>query len=415
MSYLVLLRRRVPMVLWIGQVGSTIGDRLYSMAMLWIALQLTGSAEAMGVTAIAESLTVTVAGLFSGVVIDRVNRIKLSVMIDCARAVVVLMIPVANFFGHLNIGLLIATGVIMGALNGIFSPAFQSLLPTLVQKEEFYGFAGLMDTPSRFAQLFGSGSAGTLLGIIPVVGFFELDSVSFGISILSLLFVARLFVQTDRLQMPTPRPRRKFTADFLTGFQIVFSCYRMMCLFIADGVGNLLFVAYTLGGLILATHELKIGLGGYGWFIAAYGVGSLAGNFVSGNITMTSTRFFLSVSGWLGIGVGFVVIGLFHSSLTAMAGLILAGFCGSVAHVSRATFLADTVPHEDLGKVYSLRNILVTVSGSAGTLFIGNLLDHWSASRVILIAGMVISSLDIILVSTLFSIILFKKLHLLWD
>lgn len=403
----------MPLVLWLGQVGSTIGDRLYSTAMLWIALQLTGSAEAMGVTAIAQSLTLTVVGLFSGVLIDRMNKFRISVAVDCARAIVVLIIPLAHFLGHLNIGLLICTGVIMGALNGIFSPSFQSVLPDLVKREEFYGLAGLMDTPARFAQLFGSGSAGALLSVIPVVGFFEIDSISFGISVLSLVFVSRLFTRADGAPRAVPHARN-FASDLLAGFGVVFSSYRMLCLFIADGIGNLLFVAYTLGGLILATHELKIGLGGYGWFIAAYGVGSLVGNFVAGNITMKSARFFLSISGWLGIGIGFVVMGLFHSAVIAMVVLTFAGFCGSIAHVSRATFLADAVPRENLGKVYSLRNILVTVCGTVGIIVVGNLLDHWLASRVILVSGTVITLLDFILLSSLFGVTLFKRLRLLW-
>lgn len=414
MSYLALLRRPVPLILWLGQIGSVAGDRLYSMAMLWMALQLSGSAEAMGATAIAESATLTVVGLFAGVLIDRMNRMKLSVAVDCARAIVVLLIPVAHLFGHLSMALLIGTGIVMGALNGIFSPSFQSLLPTLVRKEEFYGLAGLMDTPARFAQLFGSGSAGVLLSMIPVAGFFVLDSVSFGISVLSLLLAANLVAPTNASQEPVSPSSRKVMSDLRAGFQMMFSGYRMPILFIADGIGNMLFVAYTLGGLIFAT-QLNIGLGGYGWFIAAYGVGSLAGNVLSGNMTLKAARYFLAIGGWLGIGIGFVVTGLFHSASTAIAGLALAGFCGSIAHVSRTIYLADTVPNGDLGKVYSLRNILVSVCGTAGTLLVGNLLDHWSASRVILLSGIAIGLLDMVLLCSLFGVTLIKRSRLLQD
>ena len=411
MSYIRLLRQRVPLTLWLGQVVSEAGDRLYSMAMLWLALQLTGSAAAMAVMAIAQSLTLTVVGLVAGAVVDRVNRLHVAIMVDGMRAVVVLAIPVAHILGALNIDLLIVTGTIMGALDGIFSPAFESVLPSLVSRDAFHSLAGLMDTPSRFARLFGSGSAGVLLGILSVEGFFWLDAVSFGISTLSLGLVTWWRRHDDGVVVPAIRRDRHLWSDVKAGVQTVLSDSRTLSIFIVDGVGNVAFAAFTLGGLLLAVRELHVGLGGYGELIAAYGVGSLVGNGIAGNLPLARFRFILSVSGWLGIGCGFIVLGTAQSMWVALVGTAFAGACGSMAHVSRAIFMASHIPSGNLGKVYSLRNIVSTVASTVGTGLCGRLLGVWSGSRVIVTGGVLMVIMDIGVLLGLAVLMSAKHLH----
>jgi DHA3 family macrolide efflux protein-like MFS transporter len=368
-------------------VLSTAGDRLYMMAMLWMSLQFTGSAKGMAITALCESLMFTIVGLVGGAVIDRWSRTKSIIIIDGIRAILVLFIPTAYGLGVLNIWLIVGLGTCMGALDAIFQPAFDALLPSLVSRKQFPGLTGLMDTPSRLARLFGPGMSGLLLAWMPMVGFFALDSFSFVMSAASL-FAVHLFHRVNPVVRTLAKPMsHRLRADIGAGIRIVMKDRILRTLFAVECLGNLAFVAYTLGGLLLAIRQLNIGITGYGLLIAAYGVGSLVGNSVAGNLNLGKWRAMAVIGGWAGIGCGFILLGLSKSILPALVGIAIAGAFGALAHVSRNTLIGQRVPEPDLGKVYSLQYIVTTLATALGTVLCGIVLDLWPANFVIVFAG----------------------------
>lgn len=74
-----------------GQVLSAIGDYLYTIAVMWIAIKLSGSDA--GWVAGAQAIATFVSGLLGGVVADRWNRRIILIVVDTMRAVVVACLP----------------------------------------------------------------------------------------------------------------------------------------------------------------------------------------------------------------------------------------------------------------------------------------------------------------------------------
>lgn len=431
MSYIKLLRQRLPLTLWIGQAASAAGNRLYGMAMLWLALRLTGSPAVMSATAVAESISLLVVGMLAGPIIDRANRLQLALWVDLVRGGLVLGVPIAHGFGVLSVGLLISAGIAMGALDAFFGPAFESALPELVPQEDFPGLAGLMDTPARFARLAGPGIAGMLLSVMSVFGFFIIDSGSFFASAMTLFVALRwqaketrcgmlqhglpksvtlskgsgksrsLSLGAKRLSGNILRHLKALMADAKRGLDVVWLDIPTRSIFLADGIGNSAFVAYTLGALVLVTRELHLGLGAYGWMIGAYGAGSLLGNFMGGNVVPPQWRLRLAVAGWLGIGSGFIVVGMSKSLLLSLLAIAFAGVSGALAHVSRAVYIGSRISSGELGKVYSLRNLVNTLSASLGTVICGWLLSRFAPSDVLLWSGVFIVMTDVLLLTWL--------------
>jgi DHA3 family macrolide efflux protein-like MFS transporter len=400
-QYWRLLRQPASLLLWIGQVLSAAGDRLYAMAVLWLALELTGSTEVMAAISAAESMVTMAVGLLIGAVIDHWHRVRTILTIDVIRAVIVLAVPVAYLCGKLDASLIVALCIGMAALDAVFNPALDAVLPSLVPAHQLPGLAGLMDTPDRFARLFGPGLAGVILTWIPVVGFYAIDAVTFAFSALSLYLVRQLLKRKGRdsdSQQARVCTDNNWLQEATGGLRVVCKDELLALVLAMDCVGNLAFSAFTLGGLILATRQLHMGLGAYGTLIAAYGVGSLLGNFAAGNLHLGRWRAHLAIAGWSGIGCGFLALGLSQRPLLGLAGIALAGACGSIAHVSRAVLLADRVPHHDLGKVYALKNILTTLGGVMGTLVCGRLLAVWPAGWVLSGAGFVLLATNAIAV-----------------
>lgn len=74
------------LILWQGQLVSTIGDMAYSIALGFWVLAVTGSTALMGGLMAASTLQGVLASPFAGVLIDRQDRKKLLILADLLRA-----------------------------------------------------------------------------------------------------------------------------------------------------------------------------------------------------------------------------------------------------------------------------------------------------------------------------------------
>ena len=72
MEYFRLLCRRDLAILWLSQVLSAIGDQIYLLAAIWIAVQISPAAAAL--VAGADFVAALICGLLGGIYTDRLNR-----------------------------------------------------------------------------------------------------------------------------------------------------------------------------------------------------------------------------------------------------------------------------------------------------------------------------------------------------
>jgi MFS transporter, DHA3 family, macrolide efflux protein len=95
-DYFYALTQRRLFVLWIGQVLSAIGDQLFIVAAVWLAVQMAGRSAAL--VAAANFTAALVFGLLGGVYADRLNRRTVMIVVDLVRAAAVLTLPVAYYY-----------------------------------------------------------------------------------------------------------------------------------------------------------------------------------------------------------------------------------------------------------------------------------------------------------------------------
>ncbi len=88
-STFAVFRNRSFTFLWLGQLVSTIGSALTSLAASIVVFRLTGSALSVGLMLIATSAPTLILGLIAGVFVDRYDRKRIMIIADIARAVVV--------------------------------------------------------------------------------------------------------------------------------------------------------------------------------------------------------------------------------------------------------------------------------------------------------------------------------------
>jgi MFS family permease len=123
--------------LWTGQVVSEIGDWLNNIAVLALAIQLAGKGSvglAVATYAIARHLPLFIFGPVAGVVVDRVNRRRVMIAADLARAVLALGFLLANRSSSL--ALIYVVGASLFSVSAFFNAAKRASIPNLVGSTE---------------------------------------------------------------------------------------------------------------------------------------------------------------------------------------------------------------------------------------------------------------------------------------
>jgi len=129
------LRSRPFTLLWIGQTISVLGDAVFTIAITWEVLLLTGSATAMSLLLIAQWTPKVVLLLFGGVIADRLSRRLLMLWADAGRGSIVIAVALLSWMHVLQFWHLIVLAPLFGIVSSFFDPAYQAIMPQLVEAE----------------------------------------------------------------------------------------------------------------------------------------------------------------------------------------------------------------------------------------------------------------------------------------
>jgi DHA3 family tetracycline resistance protein-like MFS transporter len=178
------LRGRDFRLLWTGQAVSLLGDGIFLVAMAWTAFELWNSPASLSIVGIAMTVPIIGCLLLGGAVSDRFDRRKVMIAADAARALVVGLLAALELSGRLDFPVFAVLVACYGAATAFFTPAFESIVPSIVASDEL-AQANSLDQFMRpgALRLVGPALGGWMVATIGSGGAFAVDAVSFAASI----------------------------------------------------------------------------------------------------------------------------------------------------------------------------------------------------------------------------------------
>jgi Na+/melibiose symporter-like transporter len=195
-----LWRNRDYILLWSGQMISSIGSRVSLLAFPLFVLALTHSPAQAGLIGTMRGLPYALLILPAGALVDRWNRKRVMILCDIGRAIALGSIPLALVLGHLTIVQIYVVSLVEGTLFTFFSLAHIACLPHVVSKEQLPTAVAQESIIDSVSELIGPSIGGVLYGIGRAIPFLT-DAISYGASVVSLLCMKAKF-QEER--DPTP-------------------------------------------------------------------------------------------------------------------------------------------------------------------------------------------------------------------
>src|SRR5829696_7068924 len=198
MNVLRSLKHRPFALLWTGQTISRLGDSLYRIALSWWVLEKTGSAVAMGTVLILSQIPLLLFLLISGVVVDRLPRIRIMFVSDILSGLVITFVAVFSWLNLLEIWHIYIASIIFGFVEAFFFPAYQAVVPQITPSELLTSANSLNGLSQRLTGIVGPALGAALIAAGGTSIAFGLDALSFFVSSLCVLPLLRL--NLDRAQ-----------------------------------------------------------------------------------------------------------------------------------------------------------------------------------------------------------------------
>src|SRR5271167_3881940 len=132
-----ILQKRSLRFVFTANVISMLGSGMNAAAVAWYILQATHSEIALGTFAVLQTIPAMLMLPFTGVIIDREDRRRLVMMLDAARAIIILTVATLAFMGKAKIWELYLMNTLVAAGFWMFWPTITALIQELTPGEEF--------------------------------------------------------------------------------------------------------------------------------------------------------------------------------------------------------------------------------------------------------------------------------------
>jgi MFS family permease len=367
-GYVAMLRRnRDFRRLWYGQLTSQLGDWLDAIALYTLLLNLTGSGAALGGLVVAQTLAPALAGLGSGVVIDRLPRRAVMIAADLGCAALVLLFLLVRRPDQ--VWIVYAVTAVKFTLTAFFGPAREALVSVVAGRDELVAANGLSGVTWSVMLVGGAALGGVVSGTLGPEAAFVLDAASFLISALCTWGVR---VRETHLEGRAPsHPLRDLREGFafLRGRPDVALYVTVKGLW---GVGGGVLVLLTLFGREVFPLG-KDGALGIGALYAARGVGAGVGPVLAQRWTgesVTALRRVLG-PGFLLMALGYLLFSRATDLGWAAGALMLAHVGGSLVWVFSTVLLQLEVPGRLQGRLFAIELTLYLLTSATSSYATG--------------------------------------------
>ena len=394
-AFLATLRVPAFRYLWLSNGLTLMGEKISTMAVAWLVLELTDSKLLMGITNSLSALPIILLSLFGGVISDRCDR--RTILIRSRIALMGLSFLTAFLITTQVVELwhILLLVILAGGVTAFDWPAAQTIVYDAVGRERLLNAVSLNSIMNNFASIVGPSIAGVLIASSGVDAVLYCLGGAYLLALTSLLFL--------RVKAPVRQDKRETVLrDLVEGLAYIRRTPHVAWL-LSLGCLVLFAAVYMMMVPVYVTEVLDVGAKGLGFMMGAYGTGGLiasASLAVMGNIKRQGRVVVLAA---VIFGVGMLVFAFSSNFKLSLMCSFLLGFAAMYWVNNMNTLIQTSVPEEMRGRVMSifritkqslplgwlLGGVLSTLFGNVATLvlcgciFIGfNLLAYLRSSQL---------------------------------
>jgi len=371
--------------LWTGQIISELGDWFNNIAVLALAMHLTGSGLVVSAVLLSRTVPAILFGPPAGVLADRFKRRTLLLGADYTRAVLALGFLLVGSREHMGLAYLF--GALLTAVSVFFTTAKNASIPELCAPEELMTANALTGSTTAIMQMLGGALGGFAVQGLGYRGAFTLNALSF---LVSAGFILRIRFPELQITRRAGKGKPSYAREFWEGLRFVRHQPIVLGLLLVGagwatggGAAQILFSLF-------AVDVYHAGESGIGILYSAAGFGIVVGATAS-NALFRHQSF--AVTKWV-IGISMVLTGIFYSIFSftetlwaGVAWIALSRVVMGINNIIGTTLLMNIVPADFRGRTFSVKETVVISTMVVSMLLAGIAQRYVGPHSIALVAG----------------------------
>jgi MFS family permease len=330
-----------------GALISGSGDFMQNVAQSWLVWHVSKSPVAIGVVAFFDTLPRLLVGALGGAIADRFDRRRVLMITQTAAMIQAIIYWLAVQFEVIELWHIAVLAFFLGVVNTINQTARQSLVSSLVPRDELLNAIGLQSSVFNFSKILGPSAGGVIIAYIGIAGCFLVNAISF-VFLLFNLHLMELPPWEKRPDQPS------LWADVKEGFNYLLGNRRLLYIVGLSYVIATFCAPYNRFVPIFATNVLHVGASGFGLLMAAPGIGATVAALALASVNKLRVGVSSICYCAMGFALSLTLFAFSHSFMLSFFFLALVGFCQIAGRALSNTAIQTATPANLIGRVLSL-------------------------------------------------------------
>ena len=384
--------------LWFGQALANMGDVFYIVGLISLVYDITGSAVYMTAVPLVITFSRFISSMAAPLLLNRTQMKNLIAYSQMGKTFVLCVFLLMMVLNIGNVWFYLVCASIISFLDGWALPARNSYVPYLVKREELMGANGFLSTVDQTIQFSSWALGGILLAVLNETNLFI---------VVILVFLASTFFMLKLPVIPssTLEVRKVWWQELGEGWSEVKRRKGLVPVFWIYGLESISGTVWIAAVLYLYVDLLlQRGEEWWGFINASFFVGLVLASYV---IFKLHGIFSKHREKWLPLCmiVTSSVTVVFAWNKIALMALVLSfvfGLFDQIKNVVLQTYLQESAPPEELGKIYAAQGALTTLLFGLSSVGVGLLLEVMSISMIFTLSAL-------LLLTTLVPVVLLQK------
>jgi MFS family permease len=372
---------------WIGDTFTQFTGQITDLALPTVAvLTLQVTAFQLGILNALDFIAFPTLGLFVGVWMDRIRRRPVMIVVNLVEVATLATVPAAFVLGVLGLYQLYAVALIMGTCILFFDVAYQSYLPSLVNRDDVVEGNQKLQTSASAAQVVGPSVASALMQLFGAALSVVADVFGTLLAVLTLISI--------RKPEPERSPadgQRHFFAEMTEGIRVITGDKLLWTQAGCTGTSNLGFNIFGVAILLYAYRTLGISKGVIGIAFSIGAAGFLGGVLISSAVTKRlglGRTIALSAAGSFGLLIVLLANGSFAVLTIGLAFFV--GYLGiPIYNINQVSLRQIITPNRLQGRMNATMRTIVWGTIPAGSLLGGIFSTSFGITPTLVVGGLI--------------------------
>jgi MFS family permease len=378
--------------LWASSAASNLADGVFWVAFPLLAIRLTDSPVLIAGVAVVSRLPWLIFVLIAGALADRLDRRRTMIGVSILRTVVALVIALTIVTSTDSLWLLYVTAFILGVGETLFDTAAQSVMPSIVRRDDLSKANGRLYAVELTMNQFVGPPLGGFLAGVAIAFAFAGSALAFAFAAIALSLLTGAF---KPVRAETAGRSPSVVADIKEGLSYLWHHRLLRTLAIMVGTMNLASSATFAVFVLYAVSPGPMGLDefGFGVLMTGLAIGSLFGSLIVERVERLLGRARLLTLTVATNAIMIAIPGLTANAWIVGASFALTGVTVVMWNVVTVSLRQRIVPDALLGRLNASYRLLAWGSQPIGALLGGLIGQTLGLQAVFLIAGAVVGLL----------------------